>query len=101
MGLASPARFVRFGPFQLDVRSAELRRNGVKVRVPDQSIKVLTMLVQNPGEIVTREQLHQKLWPNGTIVEFDNSLNAAIRRLREAMEDSADAPQYIETLPRR
>jgi len=101
MGTDQPARFIRFGPFQLDLRAAELRRNGVKVRLPDQSIKVLTMLVESSGEIVTREQLHQKLWPNGTIVEFDSSINAAIRRLREALEDSADAPRYIETLPRR
>ena len=101
MGTDQPARFVRFGSFQLDLRAAELRRNGLKVRLPDQSIKVLTMLVESSGEVVTREQLHQRLWPNGTIVEFDNSINAAIRRLREALEDSADAPQYIETLPRR
>jgi Tol biopolymer transport system component/DNA-binding winged helix-turn-helix (wHTH) protein len=101
MGVAQPARFICFGPFQLDLRARELRRNGTKVRLPDQSIKVLTMLVQSSGEVVTREQLHQTLWPNGTIVEFDNSINAAIRRLREALEDSADAPQYIETLPRR
>src|ERR1700733_10402323 len=101
MGVAQPARFIRFGPFQLDLRAAELRRNGAKVRVPDQSIKVLTMLVQSTGEVVTREQLHQKLWPNGTIVEFDSSINAAIRRLREALEDSAETPEFIETLPRR
>ena len=101
MGNDQPARFIRFGPFQLDLHTAELRRNGTRVRLPDQSIKVLTMLVESSGEIVTREHLHQKLWPNGTIVEFDNSINAAVRRLREALEDSADAPQYIETLPRR
>src|SRR5580704_12202181 len=101
MGNDQPARFIRFGPFQLDLRARELRRNGARVRLPDQSIKVLTMLAQGSGEIVTREQLHQELWPNGTIVEFDNSINAAIRRLREALEDSAEAPRYIETLPRR
>src|SRR5215469_952240 len=101
MGISQPARFVCFGPFQLDLRAAELRRNGAKVRVPDQSIKVLTMLVQASGEVVTRRELHQTLWPNGTIVEFDNGINAIIRRLREALEDSADTPQYIETLPRR
>jgi DNA-binding winged helix-turn-helix (wHTH) protein len=101
MGVAQPARFIRFGPFQLDLRSSELRRNGIRVRLPDQSIKVLTMLVRSSGEVVTREQLHQTLWPNGTIVEFDNSINAAIRRLREALEDSADTPRYIETMRRR
>src|ERR1700730_1402176 len=101
MGIPQPSRFVRFGPFQLDLRAAELRRNGAKVRLPDQSIKVLTLLVESPGEVVTRDDLHKKLWPNGTIVEFDSSINATIRRLREALEDSAEAPQFIETLPLR
>ena len=101
MGLARPVHFVRFGMFQLDLRAGELRRNGIKVRVPDQSIKVLTMLVENPDEVVTREELHRKLWPNGTIVEFDRSINAAIKRLRRALEDSAEEPKFIETLPRR
>jgi len=94
-------RFIRFASFQLDLRAGELRRNGVKIRVPDQSIKVLAMLVQDPGEVVTREDLYQKLWPNGTIVEFDRSINAAIKRLRQALEDSAEEPKFIETLPRR
>ena len=101
MGVARPVRFVRFGSFQLDLRAGELRRNGIKVRVPDQSIQVLTMLVEDPGEVVTREELHQKLWPNGTIVEFDRSINAAIKRLRQALEDSPEEPKFIETLPRR
>jgi len=101
MGDDQPARFIHFGPFQLDLRARELRRNGTRVRLPDQSIKVLAMLVQSSGEVITREQLHQTLWPNGTIVEFDNGINAVIRRLREALEDSADTPRFIETLPRR
>jgi serine/threonine protein kinase/Tol biopolymer transport system component len=96
-----PARFLRFGTFQLDLRAEELRRNGAKIKVPDQSIKVLTMLLHSSGEIVTRQELHQKLWPNGTIVEFDNGINAVIKRLREALEDSAEAPLFIETVPRR
>jgi hypothetical protein len=75
VGISQPARFVRFGTFQLDVVAGELRRNGAKVRVPDQSVKVLAMLVQAAGEVVTRDELHQRLWPNGTIVEFDNSIN--------------------------
>jgi serine/threonine protein kinase/Tol biopolymer transport system component len=92
---------MRFGPFLLDLRAGELRRNGIKVRVPDQSIKVLGLLVENPGEVVTREELHRKLWPNGTIVEFDRCINSAINRLRQALEDSAEEPKFIETLPRR
>ena len=70
------------------------------MRVPDQSVQVLAMLLEHPGEMVTRDAVHQKLWPNGTIVEFDHSINAAIKRLRQALEDSAEAPRYIETLPR-
>ena len=101
MGVARPVPLVRFGSFQLDLRAGELRRNGIKVKVPDQSIQVLTMLVENPREVVTREELHQKLWPNGTIVEFDRSINAAIKRLRQALEDSPEEPKFIETLPRR
>ena len=101
MGAAHMARFLRFGSFQLDLRARELRRNGVKVRVPDQSLQVLAVLLERPGDVVTREELHQKLWPNGTIVEFDHSINAAIKRLRQALEDSAGEPRFIETLPRR
>src|SRR5689334_17999569 len=96
----TPTRYKRFGSFQLDLRARELRRNGVKLRVPDQSIQVLAMLLEHPGELVTREEVHRKLWPNGTIVEFDHSINAAIKRLRQALEDSAEAPRYVETLPR-
>ena len=101
MGVGRATRFIRFGSFQLDLRAGELRRNGVKLRVPDQSIQILAMLLDHPGDVVTRQELHQQLWPNGTIVEFDHSLNAAINRLRQALEDSADEPRFIETLPRR
>ena len=101
MGAAGPFRFVRFGSFQLDLRAGELRRNGIKVRAPDQSIKVLALLVEEPGEVVTREELRQKLWPNGTIVEFDRSINAAIKRLRQALEDFSEEPKFVETLPKR
>src|SRR5450432_2731282 len=100
MDVPSRSRYIRFGVFQLDLRARELRRNGVKIRVPDQSIQVLAMLLEHPGEVVTREEVHQRLWPNGTIVEFDHSINAAIKRLRQALEDSAEEPKFIETLPR-
>ena len=100
MGASSPARFFHFGAFQLDLRARELRRNGVKVRIPDQSFQVLAMLLERPGEVVTREEVHQRLWPNGTIVEFEHSIYAAIKRLRQALDDSAEAPRYVETLPR-
>jgi len=100
MGVPSPARFFRFGAFQLDLRARELRRNGAKVKIPDQSIEVLAMLLEHPGEVVTREELHDRLWPNGTIVEFEHSIYAAVKRLRLALEDDAEAPSYVETLPR-
>jgi serine/threonine protein kinase len=100
MSAPASARFVRFGAFQLDLRSRELIRNGIRVRVPGQSIEVLAMLLENRGNVVKREELHQRLWPHGTIVEFEHSINAAVKRLREALEDSAQEPQYIETLPR-
>jgi serine/threonine protein kinase/Tol biopolymer transport system component len=100
VGTPNQSRYLRFGAFQLDLRARELRRNGIKVRVPDQSIQVLAMLLERPGDLVTRAEVLEKLWPNGTIVEFDHSINAAVKRLRQALEDSVDAPLYIETLPR-
>ena len=90
MGVPSPARFFRFGAFQLDMRARELRRNGVKVRVPDQSIQVLAMLLEHPGDVVTREELHHRLWPNGTIVEFDHSINAAIKRASKTIASASN-----------
>ncbi|HET7695364.1 MAG TPA: winged helix-turn-helix domain-containing protein [Vicinamibacterales bacterium] len=92
---------VTFGPFELSVRSGELRKGSTRLRVPDQSIEILKALVEHPGELVTREQLRERLWPANTFVDFEHGLNAAIRRLREALGDSADSPHYIETLPRR
>jgi Tol biopolymer transport system component/DNA-binding winged helix-turn-helix (wHTH) protein len=92
---------IRFGPFTLDGRSGELRNGPTRLKVPDQSIAVLQALLERPGELVTREALRDRLWPPGTFVDFEAGLNAAVRRLREALNDSADAPRYIETLPRR
>jgi TolB-like protein/Tfp pilus assembly protein PilF len=101
MGVARPASSVRFGAFQLDLEAGELRRNGIKVRLPDQSIQVLAILLDRSGEVVTRGELQQRLWPNGTIVEFEHGINSVINRLRQALEDSSDTPRFIETLPRR
>ena len=92
---------VRFGAFELDLRAGELRKNGVKVGLPDQSIQILAMLVKRSHEVVLREEIRKRLWPNDTIVEFDHSINAAINRLRDALGDEAATPRYIETLPRR
>ncbi len=94
-------RFYRFGTFQLDVQSGELRRNGVKLRLPGQSFQVLLRLLERPGEVVTREKLRQQLWPADTFVDFDEGLNAAVKKLRLALGDSAENPRFVETLPRR
>src|SRR5438046_2664964 len=90
----------RFDAFELDTRAGELRREGVRIKLQDQPFRLLAFLGQNAGEIVTREQLRDALWP-GAFVEFDQSLNAAIRKLRAAIDDSAENPQFIETLARR
>ena len=92
---------IRFGPFTLDGRSGELRNGPTRLKVPDQSIAVLQALLERPGELVTREALRDRLWGPDTFVDFEAGLNAAVRRLREALNDSADVPRYIETLPRR
>ena len=91
---------VRVGPFELDVRAAELLRDGVRVRLQEQPLRVLVALVERHGEVVSREELRQRLWPADTFVDFERSLNAAVKRLREALGESADTPHYIETLPR-
>ena len=97
-GSAQPARF---GPFAVDFRAGELLKNGRRIRLQDQPLQVLAMLLERPGEVVSREELRQKLWPADTFVDFDHGLNNTINRLREALSDSAEEPRYIETLPRR
>jgi DNA-binding winged helix-turn-helix (wHTH) protein len=92
---------LRFGVFEVDVRAGELRKQGVRIKLQEQPFHVLTVLLQRPGEVVTREELRSKNWPADTFVDFDNSLNTAINKLREALGDSADNPRFIETLPRR
>jgi len=92
---------VRFGPFELHPRTGELRKAGVRINLPDQPLQVLTTLLDRPGELVTREELRQRLWSADTFVDFEHGLNAAVRRLRDALGDSADVPRFVETLPRR
>jgi eukaryotic-like serine/threonine-protein kinase len=91
----------RFGPFDLDPGEGTLARHGIRVRLQDLPYRLLVMLVERSGEVVTREELRQHLWPQNTFVEFDNSLGVAIRKVRESLNDNADAPQYVETIPRR
>jgi len=94
-------RVVRFGVFEVDLQTAELRKQGVRIRLPGQSFQVLEALLLRPGELVTREELRQKLWPADTFGDFEHGLNAAVNRVREALGDSSDNPRFVETLPRR
>jgi len=91
----------RFGTFELDVRARELRKGGIRIRLQDQPFEILMVMLDHPGEVVTREELRQILWPAGTFVDFEHSLNAAIKRLRAALGDDADNPRFVETLHRR
>src|ERR1700687_5541441 len=91
----------RFGVFEVDVRAGEVRKQGVRIKLQEQPFHVLTILLQRPNEVVTREELRVQLWQSDTFVDFDNGLNTSINKLREALGDSADSPRYIETLPRR
>ena len=96
-----PDRVFRFGLFELSERDAELRKNGVRIKLQEQPLRVLLELVAKPGKVVSREDLQQKLWPADTFVDFDVGLNTAIRKLRQALNDDADNPHYVETLARR
>jgi eukaryotic-like serine/threonine-protein kinase len=95
------SRVIRFGDFEIDVRAGELRKKGVKLKLQEQPFRILCLLVERPGEVVTREELRNRLWPADTFVDFDHSVNAAIKRLRDALGESAGMPVYIETLSRR
>jgi Tol biopolymer transport system component/DNA-binding winged helix-turn-helix (wHTH) protein len=97
----SPPRLIRFGVFEVDLRTGELRKHGRNTKLHGQPIDVLGMLLEHPGEMVTREELQKKLWPEDTFVDFDHSLNTAINKLREVLGDSADNPRFVETLHRR
>src|SRR5580698_240425 len=98
---ATSRQSVRFGEFELDFRSEELRKHGDKVKLQGQPIKILAILLAQPGELVTREALGKELWPGDTFVDFDSGLNSAIKKLREALGDSRENSRFIETLPRR
>lgn len=99
--MPSPGSIVRFGIFQLDVQTGELHRSGVPVKLHGQPIQILTILLEHPGALVTREELRERLWSGHTFIDFEHSLNSAVKRLREALSDSADEPRFIETLPRK
>jgi cholera toxin transcriptional activator len=98
----TPARKnLRFAVFEVDLAAGELRKNGNRIRLQEQPFQILVCLLERPGEVITREDLRQKLWPADTFVDFDHSLNTAIAKLREALGDSASNPRYVETLARR
>src|SRR5690242_10629799 len=94
-------RILRFDGFEVHLSAGELRRNGSVVRLQEKPFRLLTLLLETPGEPVTREAIRQRLWGTETYVEFDDSLNHAVRKLREALDDSAENPRFIETKPRR
>src|SRR5215469_13580416 len=97
----STPRLVRFGIFEADLSAGELRKGGSKIRLQEQPLQILAMLLERPGQIVTREELRSRLWPGDTFVDFEHGVNSGVARLRDALGDSADNPHYIETLPRR
>ena len=98
---SSAGKIVRFGLFEADLLSGELRKNGSRIRLQEQPFQVLTLLLERPGEMVTREDLRTKLWPADTFVDFDHSLNTAVNKLREALGDTASNPRFVQTVARR
>src|ERR1700675_1311554 len=101
MASLGAAGAARFGGFEFDLTSRELRKGRTRLRVADQSLAILAMLLEHPGELVTREAIQARLWPHGTVVEFEHSVNSAIKRLRQALLDTATEPRFVETLPRK
>ena len=100
-GEEMPRQVARFDQFEVDLRSHELRKGGVRVRLQDQPFQILTMLLDRAGDVVTREEIRDRLWPDGTFVDFEHSMNAAIKRLRAALGDTAESPRFVETMHRR
>src|ERR1700746_480999 len=92
---------LRFGVFELDPRAGELRKHGLRVRLQEQPFRVLEMLLEHAGKVVTREELQKRLWPGDTFVDFDHGLNKAINKIRGALGDSAESPRFVETVSRR
>jgi DNA-binding winged helix-turn-helix (wHTH) protein len=100
--MAAPdSRRLQFGVFEIDLAGGELRKGGIKIKLQDQPLRVLSALLEHPGEIVTREHLREKIWQADTFVDFDQSLNKAINKIREALGDTAENPRFLETVPRR
>ena len=98
---ATVSRVLHFGVFEVDLKACEIRKHGVRLKLPEQPFQVLSVLLENPGEIVTRDELRTRLWPSDTFVDFDHGLNNAVMRLREVLGDSSENPRFVETIPRR
>src|SRR6204780_4309930 len=96
-----PNSVVRFGTFEVSLQSGEVRKSGLKIRVQQQPLKLLEILLERPGEVITREELRSRVWPNESFGDFDQALNISIGKLRSALGDSADNPRFIETLSKR
>src|SRR5580692_8188125 len=94
-------RIVRFGAFEVDLKANEVRKHGMRLRLPEQPSQVLAILLEKPGDVIAREEFRNRLWQSDTFVDFDHGLNNAVMRLREVLGDSSDHPRFIETLPRR
>jgi len=101
MSTPSPARRYRFGVFELDATTGELRRQGVRIKLNAQPLQVLALLLERPGELLTREEISRELWPDGTFVDYEHGVNSAVNRIREALSDTAANPRFVETLARR
>ena len=95
------SKLARFGTFEVDLNTGELAKNGRRLKLQEQPFRILSLLLQQPGQTITREQLKEALWPSDTFVDFDHSLNAAVAKLRQALGDSAENPRFVETLARR
>lgn len=95
------AQIVRFGTFEADLREGRLSKAGIRIRLQEQPFQILALLLERPGQLVTREEIREKLWAKDTFVEFDDALNTAVRKLRVGLNDSADNPRFLETIPRR
>src|SRR3954453_23194855 len=100
-GRAGSASPFHFGVFELDLQAGELRKRGIRIKIQEQPLQILGLLIECPGEVVTREQIQKKLWDGDTFVDFDNAINSAVRKMRDALGDTSENPRFVETVARR
>src|SRR3954470_12557223 len=100
-GRAGSESLFQFGVFELDLQAGELRKRGIRIKIQEQPLQILGLLVECPGEVVTREQIQKKLWNGDTFVDFDNAINSAVRKMRDALGDTSENPRFVETVARR